>query len=170
MTVRHDAFLALDQTIMRLEDRLVTGLGEVFSADPQGEFYAYHPLPMPEFLRGMAACGEPGSFLDLGCGIGTKMLVAYLLGWQVSGVEWNPAYATLARLLVPEAEVEVGDVRDADPRGFDVVYSYRLVVDLDAQQELNASIAGRMTRGSLFFCAGSDPVGLEPVGSGVWRV
>jgi len=167
--IRHDPLLALDQTVMRLEERLCAGLG--FSNAPQVDgWYAYHPLPLPEFLRGMEACGDPGLFMDLGCGIGTKMLVAHFLGWQVAGVEHNPAYAAIAEGLVPEATVTVGDARYGPLSAFDVVYSYRLMTDLDEQRRFNRSVVRRMRPGALFFCAGSDPEGLEEVGSGVWGV
>lgn len=164
--VRHDVILALDQTIMRLEAGWFTAHGDDTGFD-------LHPLPMAEFLAGMAACGEPGSFLDLGCGVGTKLLVAHMLGWQVTGVERHPDYAEAAMRLVPEAYVVVADVREqADLTGYDVVFSYRLMVDVEAQHELNRLIVSRMRPGALFFCCGSDPVGLEPVDAlaGVWRV
>lgn len=161
--VVHDPTLALDQTLTRLEAGWFTPHGDDTGFD-------LHPLPMREFLAGMAACGEPGRFIDLGCGVGTKLLVAHLLGWAVVGVERHADYADAARRLVPEATVVTGDVLDVSLDGFDVVYSYRLMVDLDAQHELNRRIVARMRPGALFFCAGSDPVGLEPVGLSVWRV
>lgn len=163
LLVRHDPALAVDQTVMRLEAGWFTPHGDDAGFD-------LHPLPMGEFLAGMAVCGEPGRFVDLGCGVGTKLAVAHFLGWQVSGVERHADYAAAARRLVPEADVVVGDAWDVELDGFDVVYSYRLCVALAAQQVLNAAIVARMRPGGLFFCAGSDPVGLKPVGLGVWRV
>lgn len=165
LPVRHDALLSLDQTIMRLEAGWFTPHGD-------DEGFDLHSLPMGEFLRGMAACGEPGSFIDLGCGVGTKLAVTHHLGWRVTGVERHPDYAAAARRLVPEAEIVTGDALDVDLSGYDVVYSYRLMVDLEAQHELNAAIVRRMRPGALYFCAGSDPVGLQPVDvpANVWRV
>lgn len=166
--IRHDHLLALDQAIVRLETGWVDYHGDT-------EWFDAHPLPMPEFLRGMDVCGEPGRFIDLGCSMGTKMLVAYLLGWEVAGVEMYPDYAAAARRLVPEATIHTCDVRETpDLDTYDVVYSYRLCVDLDAQHELNRWIVDHMRPGALYFCAGSDPVGcsVEPVDehAGVWRV
>lgn len=165
MPAIHDTATTLDQTVQRLEAGWYTPHGDDTGFD-------LHSLPVHEFLAGLAACGEPGRFVDLGCGVGTKLLIAHLLGWQTHGVERHADYAAAARRLVPEATVAVGDAWQADLAGFDVVYSYRLMVDLDAQHELNASIVKRMSPGALFFCAGSDPDGLEPVtaGSSVWRV
>lgn len=158
-----DSALAVDQTVMRLESLLFTPHG-----DDDG--FDLHSLPLREFLAGMAACAPPGSFLDLGCGIGTKLVLARMLGWDVTGVERHGDYAKVARRLVPEATITVGDAWTAELGSFDIVYSYRLMVDLDAQHALNRSIAHRMRPGALYFCPGSDPAGLEPVGPSVWRV
>lgn len=162
LPVRHDAMLALDQAIMRLEAQLFTPHGD-------DEGFDLHPLPMAEFLRGMIACGEPGSFIDLGCGTGVKLLVAHYLGWRVTGVERHADYADAARRLVPEAEVHVADAREVDLYDYDVVYSYRLMVDLDHQHELNRSIIARMRPGALYFCAGSICDVGEHVADQVWR-
>lgn len=163
LPTRHSPLLALDQTIVRLESALFVPHG-----DDSG--YDLHSLPMPEFLAGLDVCGTPGRFVDLGCGIGTKLLVAHLLGWDVAGVERQADYVATARRLVPEAEVVHGDVSTIDLRAFDVVYSYRLRVDLEEQRQLNAQIIGRMRSGALFFCAGSEPPEGEYLGCSVWRV
>lgn len=180
--VRHDLLLALDQTITRLVEQVGLEAGvPVTPAPPTDDatFYAHYPLPVPEFAAGMAACdavftGSPRSFVDLGCGFGGKLVIAHYLGWDATGVEINPEYVVVARRLAREAAIICADVTTFltafDLTAFDVVYSYRLCVDLDAQRELNALIASRMRPGALYFCAGSDPVGLEPAGLGVWRV
>lgn len=163
--VRNDVLTALDQTMQRLE----TGW---FTPHGNDEGFDFHSLPLREFLAGMAACGEPGSFIDVGCGIGTKLAIAHYLGWTVAGVERHADYADAARRLVPEARITTGDALDVDLTEFDVVYSYRLMVDLDQQHELNRAIVAKMRPGALFFSAGSNPMGLEPVDfdAAVWRV
>lgn len=85
-------------------------------------------------------------------------------------MERHADYAAVARRLVPEATVTFGHALSVDLTPFDVVFFYRLMVDLDAQHELNAAIVERMRPGALFFCAGSEPRGLVEVGSSVWRV
>lgn len=163
-SVRLDPLLAMEQAVARLEAGWFTPHGD-------DEHFDLHPLPCREFLAGMQECGEPASMVDLGCGVGTKLLLARMLGWDVTGVERHADYAAAARLLVPEAGVHVADAWDWPLEGFDVVYSYRLVVDLARQDELNRSIVSRMRPGALYFCAGSDPrSGVERVGEHVWRV
>lgn len=181
-STRHDPLLALDQAIVRLVEQVGIEAGVLVTPSPptdDARFYAHYPLPIPEFLAGMAVCdretpGTPRSFVDLGCGFGGKLVVAHYLGWDVAGVEIRPEYAAIAGRLAPEADIVVADVTTIisrfDLRAFDVVYSYRLMVDLEAQHELNAAVVARMRPGALYFCAGSDPVGLVPVGDGVWRV
>jgi trans-aconitate methyltransferase len=162
--VRHDPLLAVDQTVQRLEAALFVPHGDDSGFD-------LHSLPLAEFLAGMAVAGEPGTFIDLGCGIGTKLAIAHWLGWDVTGVERHSDYAAVARKVVPEAKVYVGDAWTFEGlAAFDIVYSYRLMVDLARQDELNSSIVAQMRPGTLFFCAGSDPHGLIEVGAGVWRV
>lgn len=162
---RHDALLALGHTIQRLEDGWYVPHGD-------DDHFDLHALPSLEFLRGMEELGEPTTFLDLGCGVGTKLLLAHWLGWEVTGVERHPDYADAARRLVPEADIHVGDAwtwQGLDH--FDVVYSYRLVVDLERQHELNRSIIKRMRPGATYFCAGSDPDGgVQQLGECTWRV
>lgn len=164
---RHTGLLPFDQTIQRLEQGWFTPHGD-------DDHFDLHSLPLNEFIGGMDACGEPGTFLDMGCGVGTKLLLAYLRGWMVTGVERHTDYAEAARRLVPEAQVIVGDAWTfTGYDAFDVVYSYRLAYELERQHELNQLIVSRMRPGSLYFCAGSDPVaGVAPVSTdvGVWRV
>ena len=164
--VRHDPALAVDQALQRLESLLY---------EPHGDDTGFdlHSLPMHEFLMGMSVCGQPGRFMDLGCGIGTKMLVALMLGWEVEGVERHDDYAEVARRLLPDSFIDTWDIwRNGMPNltSFDVVYSYRLMTDLDDQHELNRRIVKRMRPGALYFCAGSEPQGCDEVGHGVWRV
>lgn len=141
------------------------------AADRDG-FFGNHPLPLSEFLRNMDFIGEPcKSFLDIGSGAGTKLLLARYLGWsEVAGVERDPQLSEFSRRLVPEAMIIDGDAFDVEWGDFDVVYSYRLCQDLKRQDELAAHIYEMAEPGTLIVYPGAEfPFG-EYLGESVWRV
>lgn len=147
-------------------------------------FYGWHPLPLHEWLPAMVAARDhlveerrcwtgDEAFLDVGSGTGTKLALASALGWgRVEGVEHHASYAELSRHRWPDHPVTVAAAVDFDRYDeFDLVYSYRLCVDLGDQRELTALIAERMRVGALLFAAGGpDPDYLVEVAPGVWQV
>lgn len=166
LATRHDSITALHQVLCRLEESLVGS-----PVDENG-FFGYHPLPLTEFLRGMEELGEPrGRFLDLGCGLGTKLLLAHYLGWsELAGVEHEPVLAFRAELIVPEATIYQTDACCFDCAGFDAIYTYRLCQDLGRQDALGRHIARTADPGTLVFYAGADlPAGAH-VAESIWRV
>lgn len=170
LPTEHDALTAADQTLQAVE-RLVA---PPHPEDAHG-LYGWEPLPLPLFLTGMRAIGAAGPrrFLDAGCGIGTKVHLARMLGWQnVAGLERHRPYAEIAARLCPWAHIALGDARTFEGYdGFDVVYSYRLCVDDDAQRSLERLISSRMRSGTVaFFPQGlCDDLG-DPLAADVWRV
>lgn len=166
LPTRHEPLTALHQAICRLEE---TQIGQPIDSD---RFYGYHQLPIPEFLEGLSACGEPrGRFLDLGCGAGSKLLIAHFLGWpSLVGVEHDENLARIAANTIPEAEIRNVDAFSADCFGFDVVYTYRLCRDLGEQRELGSRIAESATHGTFVFYAGAEFPAGERIAESVWRV
>ena len=145
------------------------------------KFFDYHLLPVAEWGNSMEVArralvdarrywtGEE-RFLDVGCGIGSKLRLASAIGWKVSGIErWEP-YANVAR----RAGFDVQTVEASDYLSyfdFDLVYMYRLCVDIEAEEELVRLIVDRMAPGTLLFHAGGpDPTYLDHVGEHVWWV
>lgn len=173
--VIHDAWGAVQRLIDHYETQALPS-----EAPSESMFYGYRPLPLSEFFVGMEVArqcliernrcwsGEE-RFLDVGCGIGAKMVLAQALGWQVEGVErWLP-YAAVAQNVAPVYAGEATTFSHYD--SFDLVYVYRLCVDLDDERRLVEMITSQMKSGALLFHAGGpDPVGLEHVGDLVWQV
>lgn len=155
MNVSGDMLEAIYQATRRLEQ---AWLPTIPSAH---EFFAYEPLPWGQFIdliEQASGLTEGRRFLDVGCGIGTKLIVMHYLGWEVAGVERHPPYAHAARLLVPEAEeVTPRDVFDIDRFDADVVYSYRLAVNDDRQAEVEAHLSAHMTPGSVLVLPNRHP-------------
>jgi SAM-dependent methyltransferase len=93
------------------------------------------------------------SFLDLGAGIGTKVLIAAQLGYQAMGVEVVPAYLTKAREI--GANVAYGDVRSTSVRGFGIVYLNHPLAVADEQADLEARIRAELSPGAALICVNS---------------
>lgn len=113
--------------------------------------YEYIPLPLERFLMSLTAARaalpknrtQAPSFIDVGCGIGTKVLLAKQMGFIAHGIEVNREYVRVARdLLVGhgprwEAPATIaehkanaakrvihGDARKHDYSPYDVIYFY----------------------------------------------
>lgn len=99
---------------------------------PRAELHWYEPLRVDHFLEAleMATAHAPGrKYLEVGCGIGTKLVLARSLGLDVTGIEIREPYVAAARYLSPETNVLLGDARGFDNyRDYDIVYAYRPVV------------------------------------------
>jgi trans-aconitate methyltransferase len=86
------------------------------------------------------------SFLDLGAGIGTKVLIAAQLGYQAMGVEVVPAYLSKAREI--GANVAYGDVRSTSVRGFGIVYLNHPLADACEENALEARVLAELSPGA----------------------
>lgn len=169
---RHDPLLAADQTLQALE-----ALWAPPHPDWAGEkFYGREALPLPAFIDGMSVVGEPSnrSFLDVGCGVGSKVHLTRMLGWTyLCGFDIYAPYVEAARILCPwpECDLSVCDAYEfTEYTKYDVVYMYRLCVDDKEEKELEHFIASRMKPGSLaFFPHGVAEVG-RSLGCDVWEV
>lgn len=140
------------------------------------EFFGYDPLPRAEFQPAIELAAElkpGGSFVDVGCGVGTKLIRAQRVGLRASGLELNPRYAALARRLAPSANIEVGNAFDWTRYGeFDVVYCYRLCVADELQRQLDAHIIPLVRADAvLFWPCNPQPrdFGWELIAPHLWR-
>lgn len=135
--------------------------------------YGWEPLPLFDFLEGMrvAAGATTGRrFLDVGSGIGEKLALAALLGWEPEGIELSAPLAVSSRMYWPHPVAIVDAFDFAGYRVYDLVYCYRPLVREEDQAALNRWIVGHLRPGALFFCAGGpDPDGLTELGGQVWR-
>lgn len=96
------------------------------------EFFPYQPTPMPDFIADLeiALTRATGRrYLEVGCGLGTKMVIAQAAGLEVHGIEAREQYAAMARYLCPEAKVEIADARYYGAyAAFDIVFCYRPLI------------------------------------------
>ncbi len=117
-------------------------------------WHAYDPLPFWQFLDGTRVAEqmtEGRRFLDLGCGIGSKLALMHALGWSVEGVDHHEPYVEAARELVPEATVEHGDIRDLSSIDTDLVYMYRPARSDELEVELEQHVLSIVPAGTVCF-------------------
>lgn len=166
-----DAWEAVHQTLHRLEKRWLPPIPDAHV------FFAYDPLPIREFfpqIEVATAATTGRRFLDVGCGIGTKLALMHVLGWQVAGIDRHEPYIAVARELVPEATLTQADLRDVDCFDADLVYMYRPGVSEQMASALERHVIERMRPGSLLFLPTrlSLPVGVdvEELAVSLWRL
>ena len=140
--------------------------------------YAWEPLPLHQFLEGLdvASVVPPGRFLDVGCGIGTKLLIASQYGYEVSGLELRPEYLEAARRLVPEARLIQGDAMEFEGYGeFDFLYCYRPFVDDEQEDELERRMLVQLKVGAWIYLPHRSWLPIEArgdlhmMGTPIWR-
>lgn len=139
-----------DNVVFQRLDRAMEAMGHALhrlanptvAADDMDEIGYFPDIPLhPQtFLAEIHAAyrlclalgkSRPLRFIDVGCGGGTKLLLAAQYFDQVTGLEYAPDYAAAGRAFVqlaqvPRAEVVEGDALEYDGYdGFDVIYFYR---------------------------------------------
>ncbi len=161
---------ALATAIDRLE---AAWLPAELSAHP--EFHDYQSTPVDTFMQGLAVCREHapgGRWLEVGCGIGTKLILAHEMGFRVHGLDNRAQYIAAAKFLCPEATLEVADARYYDRYGaFDVVFCYRPLIKEEATVALERWIVSRMAAGALLYLPyrNIQSLGWHLVSEHVWR-
>lgn len=87
----------------------------------------FFPTPTHALAGLDAIVGQPQQVLDAGCGLGHGLAALRRL-WpraRLSGVEWSPLLAALARRRCPDAQVCRGDMWATSWAGFDLVYLFQ---------------------------------------------
>ncbi len=112
--------------------------------EPDPEFWRWSPTPLPkvremfataDMCRELAELEHRPTFFDAGCGIGTKMYLAFrMFGWAVYGWDLYPEYIEFARRQFG-IQPEVRDLRKHEPdwAAYDVIMTSRPFKD-DAEE------------------------------------
>jgi SAM-dependent methyltransferase len=148
-----------------------------------GDFHGDIPLPMTRFLHLIRAAGrllramdrpEPWSFLDVGCGLGLKLLAAQEVFGRLTGVEIDAATARRAKALLAAArrnrtqaeatltpwltgtlphtrtQIHFGNALNFPDYGnFDVIYAYRPIANTAQRHLLEHRIVAQARPGAL---------------------
>ncbi len=120
-----------------------------------GEFTPWMPSDVAQFLVLLieAIAEAPGKgFLEVGCGPGTKMLLAReLFGLDVTGFDRVPEYVDAARERgLNAAECDAFDF--AAYGKFDIVFFNRPFRDQQMQRDLERLVYGKIRRGAVVIC------------------
>lgn len=97
--------------------------------------FQYIPLYTSAFLSQMVQAltmftkANPGkwpTFIDVGCGIGTKVLLAQACGTNAWGIELNRKYVEVARSRhIAPKQIIHGNALKHDYSAYDIIYFYR---------------------------------------------
>lgn len=139
---------ALAETVERLERAWLPA-----ELVPHHEFYPYDPTPVSVFTRALelALLHRTGDrYLEVGCGIGTKLIIAAKCGLLVHGIEAREQYVAMARHLCPEATIETADARTWQGyRDFDIVFSYKPLISEEGNLAYEAHLTEWMRPGAI---------------------
>lgn len=155
---------ALSMAVERLE---AAWLPTELSKHP--EFFDYQPTPMPTFVEDLEVAIRHASgsrYLEVGCGIGTKMIIAQAAGLEVHGIESREQYVATARHLCPEATIEIADARHyGNYRAFDIVFCYRPLISEDGMERLERFLDAELDKNVVLILPyrSMHPYGWAPV-------
>jgi len=115
-------------------------------------YLPWMPFSIPAYIELVAEAlpEAPGNrFLDVGCGIGTKMLLAReIFGLDVAGIEASPVYAEQAKTLgLDVLVIDAADFGGYD--GYDLIWFYRPVRDPDLQAALEKAVWDQVAPGAV---------------------
>lgn len=179
-----------DATLERLFERLHLALMPDVPVLTYGTAHGDIPLPIRRFQALMEAATrllramerpEPWSFLDVGCGIGLKVLAAQEYFTTTAGIELNADRAAVAGRLTglaarnrqiaqdtitpwvtgtlpaATARIEAADALTWQGYGaFDVIYAYRPIFDTELMTELDRRIAAQARPGAILIMPYGD--------------
>lgn len=115
-------------------------------------YLPFMPYQLADFTAVLVECMAETvgpKFLDVGCGTGTKMVIAReLFGLEPSGVERDPEMATRAQ---NRGEVTLGDALSHPElyRTADIIWLYRPFRDADKEASLEGMIMASMKHGAI---------------------
>lgn len=177
-------------SFLRQIHALETSWNTIKVSYPREDAVPFLPFPIPQFISMLtdavmaATISVPGkdglpasTFLDVGCGIGTKVRLAEaMFGVRGFGIDIVPSFVAEARQSgVSSAVIDAFDFSEYGQ--FDIIFANR---PSTLQDDLEKLICGSMSRGAVLMAANwrHDPAefGLEGVAleygrpvCGVWR-
>ena len=144
------------QDVIRILSKTIRSIDNRFHTRPKDGRYGYHPLSLGRFvwqceltyrLRSQLRSTR-SSFVDVGCGIGMKMVVAD--NWFTTyGVEICPDLAAVAQSFCRPESVTLGDALHHHYSPYDIVYFYSPFTDGLKQKKLEETICRQIDTNAL---------------------
>lgn len=149
-------------------------LANPFTQDPEAteqSFFADIPLAATEFVEYAHAAYRvclaqrrplPLRFLDVGCGGGTKVVMAASFFGRTDGLEYDKGYAqaaqaTLAQTGPANSQVFIGNALSFDTYAdYDVIYFYRPIANEERRKLLEDRIARSARAGTVLIAPFND--------------
>jgi SAM-dependent methyltransferase len=130
----------MELVIQRLTEMIMELLNEDCNYREDGSF-KYIPYNMESFIKLLE--GKTGKFLDVGCGIGDKVLMAKELGFDAYGIEKDERLFKIANKYLSNITlIDAMDFQDYDK--FEVIYVYRPFKDEEKLKQLSDLIKSKM--------------------------
>jgi len=136
----------MDLLVTRLLDMIMNLLNEDCNYREDGS-YKFIPYNINSFIKLLN--GKSGKFLDVGCGIGDKVLIAKELGFDAHGIEKDEKLFKIADIYLPNIQnIDAFDFEDYDK--FDVIYAYHPFKDEEKQKALVDLINSKKREDAIF--------------------
>ena len=130
----------------RLLDIIMGLLNEDCNYREDGSF-KYIPYNIDSFTKLLPS--NKKLFLDVGCGIGDKMMIATEMGYEAHGIEVDEVLFRIAdKYLHNVQHVDAFEFNDYDK--FDVIYMYRLYKDEEKLKQLRDLIKSKKKETAIF--------------------
>ena len=107
-------------------------------------------------LRITTPTSDPPHFVDVGCGIGTKLVAAHSIlrySYQITGIEYFKPYAKVAKALTenqPDTHIIIGNALQQSYEAYDIIYFYCPMSDRAKEVKLECRIIATAKPGALF--------------------
>ena len=136
---------------------------------PKFPFISLNILYFIEEIKAAAALinRAGATFIDIGCGIGNKMLLASRYGFRTTGIDISPEYLAVAESLVKHGSYRSFDLIQADAltydySNFDVIYFYCPCSDPKKEKTLERRIIDTAKSGALVIANCVSDISLPP--------
>lgn len=154
----------IDQLIWRYEELLLKAEGAEHPGGKRTDdkAFRYIPLSPKVFIKQLRAAtpfvpgralGHTAKFIDVGCGIGSKVLLADHadFGITAKGIEFRKEYIELARRVAGNSDKIIhGDAFDHDFKPYDIIYFYCPIHIPDQERKLEEHLFKTAKKGALF--------------------
>lgn len=148
------AWLAVHMALQPVPGKFGGAGDRIHHADIPADMSFYLWL-MRGAVRLSAALGRGRTFIDVGCGVGLKVLQAALMVHAADGLEYREDAAEIARRVVDHASSKRSRIFTADALNFDgygdydIVYCYKPLSDPDLMRELELRILAQVRPGTV---------------------
>lgn len=124
--------------------------------NPDERYYPFISFDLEEAweqLQLARECASGKEFLDVGCGFGNIMLLAYYAGLHPHGIEYNEKLRPYTLSPLPSSAIKYMDARRYRTYGqYDIVYLYCPIRNSKLEAQLEEQIESALKPGAIYIC------------------